>query len=118
MPDLGSTEMTMLWLSIVLGLVQIAISATMGTAARGAPWALGPRDEPGAPVGNLAGRLERALRNFLETFPIFAVAVLMAAALSKHGQMSALGAQLYFWARLVYVPVYAIGIPIIRTLVW
>lgn len=118
MPDLGSTEMTMLWLSIVLGLLQIAASATMGTSARGMPWALGPRDEPGAPVGKAGGRVERAWRNFIETFPIFAAAVLMSAVLNKHSSMSALGAQLYFWARLVYVPVYIAGVPIVRTLVW
>jgi uncharacterized MAPEG superfamily protein len=28
------------------------------------------------------------------------------------------GAQLYFWARVVYVPVYAAGIPVARTIVW
>jgi uncharacterized MAPEG superfamily protein len=32
--------------------------------------------------------------------------------------MTVLGAQLYFWARLVYVPVYAAGIPYLRTLIW
>ena len=26
--------------------------------------------------------------------------------------------QLYFWARLVYVPLYAAGIPYVRSLVW
>ena len=39
-------------------------------------------------------------------------------ALGKQDATSALGAQLYFWARLVYVPVYAAGIPYLRTLVW
>jgi uncharacterized MAPEG superfamily protein len=32
--------------------------------------------------------------------------------------MTVLGAQLYFWARLAYVPVYAAGIPYLRTLLW
>jgi len=31
---------------------------------------------------------------------------------------TALGAQLYFWARVVYLPVYVVGIPYLRTLVW
>ena len=118
MPDLGSTEMTMLWLSLVLGLLQIVFAASTSTASRGTTWALGPRDDAGAQMSKVASRFERALRNFIETFPLFAAAVLMAALLNKHGAMSALGAQLYFWARLVYVPVYAAGIPIVRTLVW
>ncbi|MEO9078298.1 MAG: MAPEG family protein, partial [Rhodanobacter sp.] len=56
--------------------------------------------------------------NFLETFPLFAVAVLLALALQRHDNMTVLGAQLYFWARLAYVPLYAAGIPYLRTLVW
>ena len=31
---------------------------------------------------------------------------------------TALGAQLYFWARVAYVPLYAAGIPYLRSLVW
>ena len=58
------------------------------------------------------------MRNFLETFPIFAVAVLIAAALNRHTAMTVLGAQLYFWARVAFVPVYALGVPVVRTLVW
>lgn len=38
--------------------------------------------------------------------------------LQRGDAASALGAQLYFWARLAYVPVYAAGIPYLRTLVW
>ena len=32
--------------------------------------------------------------------------------------MTLLGAQLFFWARLVYAVVYLIGIPWLRTGVW
>ena len=28
------------------------------------------------------------------------------------------GAALYFWGRVVYVPLYAFGVPYIRSLVW
>jgi len=31
---------------------------------------------------------------------------------------SALGAQIYIWARLLYVPAYVIAIPFVRTLIW
>ena len=62
--------------------------------------------------------LERALRNFLETFAFFAAAVLMVQVLNKHSASSAMGAQLFFWARLAYVPAYALGIPWLRTLIW
>ena len=81
-------------------------------------WALGSRDEPGPPTGKFGARLDRAWRNYLETFPIFAALVLRANGLGRHSQTLTLGAELYFYGRLVYLPVYALGIPILRTLVW
>ena len=38
----------------------------------------GPRDAPVKPLGPLAGRLDRAFKNLMETFPLFAAAVLLA----------------------------------------
>ena len=29
-----------------------------------------------------------------------------------------MGAQIYFWARLLYIPAYASGIPVVRTVLW
>ena len=114
----GSVEMQMLWLSIALGLVQIiAVVVCSGLAGR-TNWALGPRDAAGPPFGTIGARLERALKNFLETFVLFAAVVLMAQALGRHTPTSALGAQLFFWSRLAYVPAYAAGIPFLRTLIW
>ena len=40
----------------------------------------------------------------------------MAHVSGRHSWLTITGAQLYFWARLVYVPLYATGIPIVRTL--
>ncbi len=111
-------EMSMLVWSVVLGLVQIAISAAGSVAQRGLGWAAGARDETPKPLTGVAARLSRASSNFLETFPFFIAVVLAAYVLQRHDSMTMLGAQLYFWARLIYVPVYAAGIPYLRTLVW
>lgn len=102
----------------MLGLVQLVLAALFTVGARGMPCALGARDIAGAPLGTIGGRLDRAFKNFLETFPIFAVAVLIAFSLNRHTAMTALRTQLYFWARVAFVPVYALGIPVVRTLVW
>lgn len=118
MPDLGSTEFTMLWASAILGAVYLLAAAVPSVLIRGLPWALGPRDEAGANTGKVGARLDRAWKNFLETFPIFAVAILVTAHAPHNAGLSALGAQLYFWARVAYLPVYALGIPVVRTLVW
>ena len=109
-------ELCMLTWSVVLGLVQIALAATCSVSQRGLSWAAGARDAAKPALSGIGGRLDRARANFLETFPLFAVAVLLA--LPRHDSMTVLGAQLYFWARLAYVPLYAAGIPYLRTLAW
>ena len=113
-----TTELTMLALSIVLGLVQITIAANASTRQRGADWNVGPRDEVLPPPSGTAGRLDRALSNVLETFPLFAAAVLIAALAGRHNWMTEWGAVLYFAARLAYVPLYAFGVRIVRSLAW
>jgi uncharacterized MAPEG superfamily protein len=111
-------ELTMLALATALGLVQIVLSAQAKNRQNGFQWAAGPRDEPRPPLAGAGGRLERALANFLETFPLFAAAVLTAHAAGRHDWMTVWGAQLYFWARVVYVPLYGFGVPLVRSLVW
>jgi uncharacterized MAPEG superfamily protein len=114
----GSIEIQMLCWSVVLGLVQLAIATTMATLNQGLPYNLSPRDLPPPAVTPITARLLRAFGNFRETFVYFAVAVLVVTSMAKNSPGSALGAQIYFWARVVYVPVYAAGIPVARTLVW
>src|SRR5262245_26404204 len=99
-------ELTMLALSIVLGLVQIGLASGTATLQRGSGWNASARDAILPPLKGVAGRLERALRNFLETFPLFAAAVLIAHVAGRHSSMTEWGAQLYFWARVVYLPLY------------
>jgi uncharacterized MAPEG superfamily protein len=118
MMDFGSTEMEMLWLSIVLGIVQLLVATLLSVSSRGMPWGVSPRDTGAPPIGLRGARIERAYRNFLETFPFFAAAVLIVQVLNKHTPSTVIGAQIYFWSRLIYVPVYALGIPYLRTIVW
>jgi uncharacterized MAPEG superfamily protein len=70
------------------------------------------------PLEGLGGRTVRAFHNFRETFPLFAALILLAAAMGHHDSLTLWGAQLYFWARLVYLFVYMAGIKYLRTLVW
>ena len=111
-------ELQMLVWSIVLGLVHVLVAATLMTQQRGLRWNASPRDGVAAPLTGVAARVDRAFRNFLETFPFFAAAVLAVVATQRTDADTALGAQLYFWARLAYVPIYAAGIPYLRTAVW
>jgi uncharacterized MAPEG superfamily protein len=109
---------TLLALSILLGLFQVLLAGALVTASRGTKWNVGNRDAEPGPVSVHAGRADRASRNFLETFPFFAAAVVCAIAMARGGHLAVLGAQLYFWARLLYLPIYILGIPVLRSLVW
>ena len=112
------TELQMLVWGVVLGLAQIAVAATLGTQQRGLAWNAGARDGEAKPLTGVAARMDRALRNYLETFPFFAAAVLALVISQRGDQQTALGAQIWFWARVAYVPLYAAGVAYVRTLVW
>lgn len=111
-------ELRFLGWAVVLGIVQLLLQATLMTLQRGSRWNVGPRDGTPPPLTGVAARAERALRNFLETFPFFAAAVLAVVAAGRTGAASVLGVQLYLWARVLYVPLYLAGVPYLRSLVW
>jgi uncharacterized MAPEG superfamily protein len=111
-------ELKLLAFSVVLGFVHIVMASHSASLERGYRWTASARDEPVEALHGVAGRLERALRNFLETFPLFAAVVLAGDAAGRHSALSEWGAQLYFWGRVAYLPVYAAGIPLVRSLVW
>lgn len=113
-----TAEFLMLALSVVLGLVHVFATSIAKTHQYGAQWNVSARDADMPPLQTIGGRLARAEKNFLETFPLFAAVVLMADALNRHGALAIWGSQLYFYARVLYLPVYVAGIPVLRTLVW
>lgn len=99
-----ATELTMLAWSTVLGFVYIFATSTVVTRERGMKWNASARDGDAKPVSALAGRLQRAQANFLETFPFFAAAAIAVVVASRGNDTTALAAQAYFWARVVYLP--------------
>jgi len=111
-------ELKYVCLSIALGLAQILVSSHVASLQRGYRWTASARDADLPPLRGVAGRLERALRNFCETFPLFLGAVLVAHLADRCGAETAAGCRMYFWARVAYVPLYALGIPVVRSLVW
>lgn len=113
-----TTEYQMLVWSVALGLVHVIVATTAAIMERGLPWALGPRDKIMPRLEGIKGRLDRSCSNFVETFPFFAAVVLAGGLMGVHNQMTALGATIFFWARLLYVPAYAAGIPVVRTAIW
>jgi uncharacterized MAPEG superfamily protein len=111
-------ELTMLGASLVLAIVQIGLAGHFRTRDYGTKWNTGARDEQMPPLSPLAGRFVRAQANLFETLPLFIGAVLACAVTSRFDARSAWGAQIFFWARVAYVPLYAAGVPVVRSLVF
>lgn len=109
-----TTELSLLAWSVVLGLVHAMATGLAATRQFGLAYNMGPRDEGKALTG-VGGRVNRAFANYMQTFPFFAAAVLAAHVAGRHSWATVLGAQLYFWARVAYVPLYAAGVPVVRT---
>ena len=113
-----SLEMILLAAAVMLGLVQLGLAAAWARRQYGMVWAISARDEPMPPLQGVAARLDRAFRNFMDTFPMFAAAVLAAEVLGRHNDWTVLGASIYLAARIVYLPLYGFGVVMARSLVW
>ena len=104
--------------TLVLAFAQSLLPAIAQTSEYGLKWNAGPRDGEMPPLNDRAQRLKRAQANLFETLPLFLGAVLIAHVAGKENESTALGAQIYFWARVAYVPLYAWGVRHLRSLAW
>ena len=108
-------ELTMLAWSIVLGIIHVFATGQVAVAQQGLAYNMGPRDDQ-RPMTGRGGRLIRAYANYMQTFPFFVAAILIAHVAGRHSWLTVAGAECYFWARLVYVPLYVLGVPMVRSL--
>ena len=98
-------------------LLAASLIRVKGWTVPGTMLAFGNRDNlPDATL--FAGRAERTARNTAENFMLFAAITLVAHAAGATSPRVAAGAELFFWARVLYVPVYYAGIKFVRTAVW
>jgi uncharacterized MAPEG superfamily protein len=112
-----NVELTMLTYSTILAFIMILIPATMKVIVHGLPAGVGNRDVP-RPLTGWGARSERASANMLESLPIFAILVLIVQITGHNNNVTAMGAQLFFAARVAYALIYMAGITWVRTLVW
>jgi uncharacterized MAPEG superfamily protein len=115
-----TTTLTLvIYMAIVTWLTILAASLIRAKAwtPKGTMIALGNRDNlPEATP--LAGRAERTARNTAENFMLFAVIALVAHVAGRTSARLESGAELFFWSRLAFIPVYYLGIIYLRTAVW
>ena len=113
-----STELTVLAWGCVLGIVEIVAAAQIGISQYGLAWGMSSREAPVPPPTPFVGRVMRASKNFLETFPFAAAAILMVQVGGFHSRWTAIGAVVWLVARIAHWVVYAMGITVLRTLLF
>jgi uncharacterized MAPEG superfamily protein len=109
-----TTDLMMLTASAVLCALLFIPYGIAQTFVWGIPVSVGNRDAP-PPLPAWAERGIRAQRNMLENFPHFAALVIVGYLVGASNDATALGASLFFWARVVHATVYIAGVPFIRT---
>ncbi len=112
-----SIELKMLLFTVALFFVQLIAQVVAEILQNGLSYAVSARDEWKNPTG-IAGRIERSYFNLLETLAPFAALVLVVLYTGNANANTALGAQIYFWGRVLYVPAYVSGLPFLRTIIW
>lgn len=112
-----TTELTMLTYATGLLVALVIFQAVAGVRSMGAIPLAGHRDNLPSPTGFHA-RMLRVVDNHREGLIMFAPLVLIAAVANIHNGSTVLGAQLFFWSRLVHAILYVTGIPLVRPLFW
>jgi uncharacterized MAPEG superfamily protein len=112
-----SPDLKYLLFSVILTFAQVLVAATLANQAVGLPTLAGNREAMGELPG-MAGRARRAHINMIENMVLFTALVLIAEVTNRDNAMTALGAAIFFWARLAYAVIYIAGIAWLRTVAW
>ena len=112
-----AVELKLLAAAVIIGVVQMLWAAAASRRQQSLQWAAGPRDEA-RPVTGAAARLNRSFANFMETFPLFAAAVVTAYLAAKLGPLTLWGSVLYVVSRALHPIAYVLNVPYLRSLIW
>lgn len=113
-----SQELTILAWGAVLLIVQIFLAGHLKTQQYGTDWNIGARDAPMPPLDPLPARARRAQDNMMETFPAAIVALLGIAVAGRSSELTVIGGWIWLSMRVLYVPVYLLGIKGLRTIIF
>jgi len=108
-----------LWVLALNAVILLVLYAMQGgdTVLNAPAWGLGARDQD-REGSVFTGRARRTVKNQIEAVAVFAPLVLVAHMLEVSNTLTVWGAGLFLGARVFYVPLYLLGVPYLRTLVW
>ncbi|MEO6014888.1 MAG: MAPEG family protein [Devosia sp.] len=112
-----TVELWLLFLSLPLYGLYLGAQSLFYRMQYGVIYAATARDDE-APAGPILARADKAMRNFLETWPVFIVLALIAHLAAPGDGLILWGAIIYMAGRVVYLPLYLFGVFAIRSLVW
>ena len=108
-------ELTCLELSILLWVAHIAVQSWFAYSAVDLDYLAGPRDGAPEPKGVYYPRATRALHNYIENYAPFIAADLALIATNHTGGW---GAAIWIVARIIYLPLYVMGVKMFRSAAW
>jgi uncharacterized MAPEG superfamily protein len=112
------SELTCLELSVALWVVHVLVQAGAGNAELPSGYLFTSRDKAATARGLLFGRATRALGNYVENLTPFVALALALILTQRSGGGGALGATIWILARIVYIPIYLLGVVYVRTAVY
>lgn len=114
-----SVELTALTLAAILQYVQFVMYAVPANLELGSGYTMSARDrEPSKTLSDKTARLGRAFDNHFQGLILFAIAVLVTELSGQHSGLTALSATIYLFARVAYIPAYALGWRPWRSFIW
>ncbi|MEM9204721.1 MAG: MAPEG family protein [Pseudomonadota bacterium] len=111
-------DLIVLALAALLAIVQLFLFALPANLELGVKYTAGPRDDPMAGLRTTTARLKRAYENFLETLPLFAIAVIVTHVTEQADGATAAASWAYLAARVLYIPAYLSGVFMLRSAIW
>ncbi len=112
------SELTCLELSVLLWVAHVLTQAITARAEFGDAFLFTPRDTQPVAKGLACGRATRALGNYVENYGPFIALALALIATGQGGGWGAVGATIWILARIVYLPIYLMGVIYVRTALW
>lgn len=110
-------ELKVLGYAALLQFIQFVLMAVPVNLQLGTKYTAGHRDEQKQPWG-VAARLKRAMDNHFEALILFTIAVVVVVLGDASSATTEAAAWAYLVSRILYVPAYAAGVFLWRSIIW